>query len=117
MQGLVASIERVMRESREYAKAMDRYKPQLHSIWSKEDVQSWVSSFSTVIKQTQAAYDVAIEATKNKGQVCVDLQVLLLTCMFVAQQQLNCVAEHGYICIHNVTSVSLMHISVCPVEL
>ena len=85
MQGLVASIERTMRESREYAKAMDRYKALLHSIWSRQDVQSWVLSFSTVIKQTQAAYDAALEATENKCEVCDNLQVLSTTCTFVGE--------------------------------
>lgn len=71
LQGLVASIESTMRESREGMKLMDRYKAQLYRIWPKEDVQTWVTSFNECMQQTQAAHDAAVAAAKNKGQVCM----------------------------------------------
>ena len=70
MQGLVATIERTMRESREYVKAMDRYKTQLYSIWAREDVQTWVTAFNELLDQTQAAHNTALDAARSKDQVC-----------------------------------------------
>lgn len=67
LQGLVASIEGTMRESREGMKGME--KAQLFRVWPKEDVQTWLASFSKCMQETQAAHDAALDAAKNKGQV------------------------------------------------
>lgn len=60
-----------MQQSRESLKAMDIYKAQLHRIWPKEDVQTWVTSFNECMQQTQTARDAALDAARNKGQVHV----------------------------------------------
>ena len=69
LQGLVASIEGTMRESREGMKGLEKYKAQLFRVWPKEDVQNWLASFSKCMQETQAAHDAALDAAKNKGQV------------------------------------------------
>lgn len=73
LQGLVASIDGTMRESRAGMKGMDKYKAQLFKAWPKEDVQTWLASFSKCMQETQAAHDAALDAAKNKGQVCVPM--------------------------------------------
>lgn len=55
---------------------METYKAQLHRIWPKEDVQTWVTAFNECMQQTQTARDAALDAVKNKGQVYTSVELL-----------------------------------------
>lgn len=71
LQDYIASAERALRKSKLEFGDLNYYKVQLQLIWSKEVVQNWVAAFTNVLTETQKAYDVVMDASKNKGQVCL----------------------------------------------
>lgn len=68
LQDYIASAERALRKSKLEFGDLNYYKVQLQLIWSKEVVQNWVAAFTNVLTETQKAYDVVMDASKNKGQ-------------------------------------------------
>ncbi len=69
LQDLVAASVKTLQESRVEVQRMDWHRGQLQLIWSREDVQSWLTAFSNVISDTQQAHGAVLDAALNLGQV------------------------------------------------
>jgi len=75
LQDCTAAAEKIMQESKAEFSHMESYKTQLQLIWSREDVQSWLTLFTNIIADSQKALAAVIEAPISKDQVRIGVSV------------------------------------------
>ena len=69
LQDCIAAAERILQNSKAEFSHMESYKSQLQLIWSREDVQRWLTLFTCIIADSQKALAAVVEASTNKDQV------------------------------------------------
>ena len=69
LQDCIAAAEKILQESKAEFSHMESYKSQLQLIWSRDDVQSWLTLFTNIIDDSQKALAAMIDASTAKDQV------------------------------------------------
>ncbi len=69
LQDCIAAAEKILQESKAEFSHMESYKSQLQLIWSREDVQSWLTLFTNIISDGQKALAAVVDASTAKDQV------------------------------------------------
>lgn len=69
LQDCIAAAEKILQESKAEFSHMESYKSHLQLIWSREDVQSWLTLFTNIISDSQKALAAVVEASTSKDQV------------------------------------------------
>ncbi|DBA87427.1 TPA: hypothetical protein ACH3X1_004471 [Trebouxia sp. C0004] len=64
----IAAAEKILQESKAEFSHMESYKSQLQLVWSREDVQSWLTLFTSIIADSQKALAAVVEASTTKDQ-------------------------------------------------
>ncbi len=64
-----------MQESKAEFSHMESYKSQLQLIWSRDDVQSWLTLFTNIIADSQKALAAMVDASTGKDQVSIGVFV------------------------------------------
>ncbi|KAL0052069.1 hypothetical protein WJX82_007375 [Trebouxia sp. C0006] len=64
----IAAAEKILQESKAEFSHMESYKSQLQLIWSRDDVQSWLTLFINIIDDSQKALAAMVDASTAKDQ-------------------------------------------------
>ena len=75
LQDCIATAEKILQESKAEFSHMESYKSQLQLIWSRDDVQSWLTLFINIIDDSQKALAAMVDASTAKDQVRIGVFV------------------------------------------